>query len=253
MAASDMRVTPTLVALAMFTVALAGCSEETPSGGFSTTGHDVKADGTVTLAYQARVVPQDQPTICQIPPVVPNIECKDPYTNVSAHFMMLAQPSSEGYTLWFTSVAGNETEIGALVENETGEGMYDLPLMTFEENHEDQFDAVELRMGDVVIASAGTTEGEQTFELNAELTMISAEATWEGKKLMGTVGGATNASYTGWLVATDEAGELLHEESFAITGDGAFEYEAQRTIGEFTAFHIHLAGSKVNVALGDIA
>ncbi len=240
-------------------VAFAGCTDAPPSGSFTASDHAVNVEGSIDLAFQARVRNTDgtplagtpaEDNLCSPSGAPPNdYECVDPSTTAKAHIMSIPQPSTDGYMLYWTNDT-DELLIGALVEN--GTGMYELAETLFTEDHSG-FTTVELRMGSAVIATAMNAEGAQAFEANQMLIGGSASVEWEGKDLTATVTGLMgNVSYTGWLVSTDENGELVHDESFGIAGDGTYDFTAAMDVGDYKEFHIHITGSKVNVVMGTV-
>lgn len=252
-APDPMRLPSTLLALGLLATAIAGCSDSAPSGEYSTGRDDVTTNGDVILAFQERERPSDIDQACPpdgVEDPTGAIHCQDAESRVSANFMSLPEPSMNGYTLWWT---GGETdvEIGSLEANETSGG-YTMAEKTFPESFA-SYESVELRMGDVLIGSATNAEGTQTFSPNEELTQISASGTWKGRELTIDVQGTLeDVSYTAWLVSADEEGALEHEDSFDIDGEGEHTFEAERTIDTYQELHIHITGSKVNVAIADL-
>lgn len=251
-----MRSSVRFLAIALLATVLAGCSDDPPSGEFATDRHAVDVQGTASYEYQAKSRPggvEDNPVLDELCRNAPDTQgCAEPKTNVSAHFMSLPEPSSEGYRAVLTSSDGSEQDLGSLTAGEGG--MYELSAQEFDEDLSGDFDAMEIRMGELLVANASTDEGEQTFGVNPALTGVSATAAYEGKDLTITVTGAEGFGMTALLYQEDEeTGALEPSETFPVSGDGEYTYTAQENIDQYEAFHLHVAGSKINVAQGDIA
>lgn len=253
-----------LLASFLLCLVLAGCSDAPPSGEFTTDRNNLEGlMGNVQVTYEERVrpasdVPPVEDAVC-LPSGVPVQEgqCREPFTNVTGAFTGLPDPGANDYTVQFTSsAAANESlPVGALVPNATanGTGAYDLPFVSFEENYEGAYDTAELRAGDVLVATAGLAEGDNTFTLDPALTSLSAAGAWKGKELTVTVSGAQpGVAYTGYLYEEDDAGVMTQAESFPIPGDGEHVHEATKDIDEFAEFHVHVAGTSLNVAQATI-
>lgn len=249
---------------AVIAFALAGCAEAPPSGEFSTTGHALVAEGSATIAYQPEIKPiddtsgADSPVDCvpdEAPSQLDQLKCTDAFTNVTGHFMNLKDLTMDGasYSLYFVDSTGNNDEeylFDLMFDNASG--MHDATTQ-FDEDLDGNFDAVELRVGDFVLATAGTAAGENNFGLFANATSVSASATYKGKDLTVDVGGLqAGISYTAWLFGLDENGVMDHLESFSVM-DGITEYTAEQNINKYGEFHIHVSGTSLNVAIGPIA
>ncbi len=251
-----------LVAFSVLAVALAGCSDDPPSGDISGSRSGLTVDGTIDLEYQAANNPYPyagtelealfacNPDALAGP--AGQETCSDPYSIVSAHVMTVPMPSSDGYKLYYTSSSGEEMEIGALTE--TG-GMYNLN-QTFEEDYS-SFEEIHIRMGSLSIATATNGAGSQTFAANQSLMGTSLGGSWKGKTLNLEVSGLpavpSGVTFNGWLVSVDaDTGEKTHEEQFPIEGDGAVSFKASKSLTNYDEVHVHVAGSQVNLAIADL-
>ncbi len=250
-----------LVALSVLAIALAGCSDDPPSGDLSNVRSGLMVDGEITLEYQeaenpyATGQPIDDVVGCNPDPLAQAAgqpTCQPAMSTISAHIMSIPAPSADGYTLVYVNATGEEREIGALADEG---GMYNLNA-TFEEDLS-SFESVAIRMGAVTIATAANTAGTQTFTVNDTLTMASVSGSWSGKKLDLEIAGLPaipgGATFNGWLVSVDaDTGEKTHTEQFPIEGDGPVSFTATSSISEYDEFHIHIGTSSVNLVIADL-
>lgn len=240
----------TLLVLSLVTMAaLAGCSKAPPSGTLAAGSVGVAVDGTATIAYQEAVypagqVPQVGPMVC--PPAAPNVpQCVPASSSFHVHFMAL--PTPEGtYDVVLAGGAGGERNLGSLAQD-TG-SMWDFNLTLPDEDLSGQFERVEVRMGDFVLATASATEGAQAFALAAGLEAVSAAGTYRGKVLNVTVSGLpANGTFMGRLYLNDtQSGLLTAAETFPVR-NGANEFTAERNVADYAEFHVHVGSSLVNL------
>lgn len=250
-------------------VALAGCADDPVSGTIGFDRNGVTAMGTVDFTYTPpgnpfSDVPEISDDLCAVGTVSgpandefeangqgrPLPECTDPHTQIAVHVHELPDPSADGYTVVLVGADG-ELDLGALAMNE--EGMYVLEVGN-EQNLDGRFNATEIRMGGLAVGSAGTSGGTNNFEVASAVQGTDFSGTFSGNDLTVEVTGLpAGATFEGWLVSEDaETGELIHDVSFPITGDGTVTYTADMSIDHWVEFHIHVTGSKVNVGIGSI-
>ncbi len=254
------------LAVALLTVALAGCSDELPSGEFSYQGHAIAVAGSATNAYTAFNDPigsQDPssgtlPFDCQqdgLPAGVGDDQkCTQPETMISLVLAQLPDPQGKTFSAYLVDTTGVEADklLGTLTAD--AGGAYSLNFTEAVDYSTDHtLDRIEVRLdaaNAVVVGYASSAEGSQDFMVNeATVNGIDFDATWKGKAITVSASGlSSNFSYEGWLVSEDGT----HAENFPIS-NGETEYTAEANIDKFTSFHIHVAGTKVNVAVGSIA
>jgi hypothetical protein len=242
----------TLVVLAVLAVtALAGCSKAPPSGELSGGASGVTIDGNgivdyTAAQYPAGSVPVVGPSLCSpVPQAPPQTQCVPASSSFTIHFMALPDPAGATYEVVLANASG-ELPLGALTMD--ANNMWEINK-TFEgEDYTGSFDRLELRLGDVVLATAPAGEGTNTFTLDAGLSGISATGTYSGKVLNVTVTGLpANGTYTGYLYTLDEvSGLLTRAEPFTVR-NGANEHTAPQDIATYAEFHIHLGTSMVNL------
>lgn len=257
------------LALALLTVALAGCSDEAPSGAFSFENHALTVEGATTNEYTAfsdpvgSNIPGQVPagTNCAqdaVPDPVPvgDQKCTQAKTTISVVFAQLPDPQGKNYdaVLFDENGVSPVKSLGTLSAGEGGS--YSLNFTEAEDfSNEERFGythilvRVDVGSTPVPVAAASADSGSQNFEIHWDLTSgLGFDATWEGKDLSLTVSGLNSTyAYQGWLVS--EGGE--HSESFPVS-NGEVEYTADRNIDDYSAFHIHIAGTKVNVGVATI-
>lgn len=250
-AAPMSRATPFVLALLAVTT-LAGCNDDPPSGQLSPGPAPLAVDGTANVAYTAEVrpagavpVPGVPDLVCPPDPLPPQVpRCVEASSSFTVHFMAL--PTPEGtYEVVLVNATG-EVPLGALVAD--ANNMYELNKTVEGEDYEGDFDRIELRMGDFVVATSSAAEGQQTFALAEGLDSVSATGTYRGKVLNVTLSGLpANARYSGYLYTLDEASGLLTRgDPFPVT-NGANEYEAELDIADYAEFHVHVGSSMVNL------
>ncbi len=250
-----------LAAFSVLAIALAGCSDDPPSGDLSNVRSGLTVDGTADLEYQAGENPYpyagtELEALFECNPDAlsgaTGMECSDPYSLVNAHFMSLPMPDSTGYKLVYANSDGATREIGALVDEA---GMYTLNA-TFTEDLS-SFEQVDLRMGDVTIASTANTAGSQSFAVNSSMLGVGVTGSWSGKTLEIDVAGLpavpSGTTFMGWLVSVDaDTGEKTHAEQFPIEADGPVTFKANESISKYQEFHIHLGTSMANLVIADL-
>ncbi len=263
--------TTLLVAVSILAVAFAGCTEEPPKGEFSSSGNALVLEGKVE-SFESRdfnnPYTQTDGTLLecaandtQAPEQVER--CTYPNTVMTVNFTNLPDPSGKTYTIKFNSeAAGTEQDIAPLNIHEMG-GAW-MGSYTFDNtadcasskdnqacNKANSYDSVVLYLDDTLVASAGLSSGA-AFAFDDDLLGASFTATYTGKDLTVTVSGLGNHTYEGWLIKTDDAGVVTHEEKFTVQ-NGENLLQAKETIDKYSGFHIHVAGTKLNVAVGSIS
>ena len=242
----------TLVVLAVLAVtALAGCSKAPPSGELAAGASGVSIDGNGVVDYTAAQYPAGgvpvvgQQLCSPTPQAPPQTQCVPASSAFTVHFMALPDPAGATYEVVLANASGT-LPVGALVMD--ANNMWGVNK-TFEgEDYTGSFDRLELRLGDVVLATAPAGEGTNTFALDAGLSGISATGAYRGKELNVTVSGLpANGTYTGYLYTLDEnSGLLTRNEPFPIR-NGGNEYTAPLDVADYAEFHIHLGTSMVNL------
>ena len=157
--------------------------------------------------------------------------------------MALPTPDASGYHVFLTGTAARD--LGALVADAAN--MWELAI-NYTEDLSAGVTGVELRMGDLVLATASGGEGTNTFTVASDLAP-SVQGTYRGKVLNVTVGGLpANATYTGRLYALDaESGLLTPGDFFPLAVGAPSEHEAEINIEEYSEFHVHVGTSSVNL------
>lgn len=242
----------TLLVLSILTMAaLAGCSKAPPSGTLTGGASGVSIDGAADTNYQEAVypagaVPQVGTMLCGPAGAPPETQCVPASSSFHVHFMTL--PTPEGtYDVVLAGGAGGERNIGSLTMD-TG-SMWDLNATLANEDLDGQFQRIEVRMGDFVLAEAPATEGSQTpFVPGPGVGSVAATGTYKGKVLNVTVSGLPeNGTYVGRLYTNDtQSGLLTVAETFPLH-NGANEFTAKVNVADYAEFHIHVGASLVNL------
>ncbi len=253
-----------LLSTLVFAAALAGCADEPPSGEFVASDPAPLADmasATLTVEPASNTYPANSPggEECDLDAFTDAINenggggaapsCEDPVSSVTGHFAALKTPAMS-WSVWLSS-ADAEFKLGDLTEAEAGPTHYDL-AGEFPGQDLSGYDEMQLRDGETVIATAGGMGGD--FSLAAELAAVSAAVSYSGKDITVTLTDAPNGTtLVAWLVGEDaETGEATHDESFVL-GAGETMYTATKNIADYSAFHIHVGSSTVNIAVAPIA
>lgn len=250
-----------LLAATVLMTALAGCSDSPPSGEFTFSRMDAKADGTAAIDYQAFNDPisgstnPDDPQAClqdNLPETLPVDRCEYPFSDFVVSFPAgtYSDPDpAQGYKV-FLVMSDGELEIGALQDDGAG-GL--ATANRYDEDLSDRAARMELRMGNAIIATATSSEGAtNAFQLSDNLTAVAGEGTYKGKDLEFTVSGLpAGIAAVGWLITEDADGIKEHAASFNVA-NGVNTFTAGMNIAEYAELHIHLGGSKLNVAIADL-
>ncbi len=249
------------VSLILLTVALAGCADDPPSGEFASTGPSIAMTGDVSIEYVSfndplGIAQNENDITCTNRQALPaDQHCRSPSTTFNVHFMPngIPQPdASTGYSVVAMSTATPEPlMVGELTQG--ADGMWALNN-TFDSDLESELSAVELRMGDLTVATANTAGGTpNAFETVAELRGVSFEGSYKGKQLDMVVSGIpTNVTGVGWLVMMNEEGGMDHSVSFPVM-NGEVSFAAESNIADYAEVHIHAGGSKINLGIAPIA
>lgn len=260
-----------LLAITMLAVTLAGCSDEPPSGEFSSSGMAVVVDGNYTTEFQSFNNPYE-PTAgtdlaCeqgQIPaPVGDNIDqCTFPFTKASGHVMELPEADSQGYAVYFVddSFTNEPFELAMLSSHSMADWSFDNSSECDDQQSDDGcnldglYTHLEIRLvsQDLPVASAMIGSSGQ-FEVADALKGVSFSATHSGSELILNTNGIGNYTVDGWLVSMDEeTGVKTHDERFSVA-NGETIFEAPMNISDYAEVHLHVAGTKINIAVGTIA
>lgn len=263
----------------VLSLALAGCSDAPPAGEAASTGHHLTVTGSVTTfetqAFRdptptsgTQDCPADQAPVPDDPTPDPfaTQRCDRPYTKLTVNFTELPDPQTQSYTLkWYSEASGATEDLKAVsghVHPTTGAYMAEDVVFDNEADCDDKtadagckmdatYDSVQLWLGEILVATA-PLQANSPFVLDPGLLGTSFTADYSGKDLTLTVTALGNYTYQGWLITTDEAGVATHAESFTVSA-GENTFKAPMNIEEYSDIHIHVAGTKLNVAVGAIA
>lgn len=237
-----------LLFVALFvTLALAGCSKP-PAGTLTSEGPAINVEGTAVNDFRAAVNPYNQTlplggTACAAPPPAP--QCVPASSSVRVRFAAL--PSATNYHVWLTG-GSPALDIGALTENGTG---YDM-MYSAAGDLSGKYQYVEVHLGDFVIAQAAAKVGPNKFVALDNTLATQLTGSFKGPVLTYSVSGLPpNATFVGRLYA--QQGETLAvQEEFPISGDGESSFTAKVDISAYKEFHIHVAGSAINLVKSTI-
>lgn len=263
-----------LLLITLLTVALAGCSDEPPAGEFSSTGNAIVVDGNYTVEFQAFNNPYGDATSgnqleCAQDQVVeatngatPVEPCTYPFTKVMGHVMNLPQADSQGYAVYFvdSGFSREPMELDML----DGFSMVDWSFDNEDDcdgqfsddgcNYEGLYDTIEIRLvsQDLAVASA-TVSSSGEFAIAPAVQGVSFTASYSGKELTLTTSGIGNYTVDGWTVRVDEeTGEKVHEDRFTVA-NGETIFDAPLDISEYAEIHLHVAGTKINLAVATVS
>ncbi|MGB1586653.1 MAG: hypothetical protein ACPHID_06375 [Thermoplasmatota archaeon] len=260
-----------LLALTLSVVALAGCSDEPPSGTFASSGNAIVVDGNYTVEFQAFNNPYaqtaDTQLACQqsqIPsPVGDNVDqCTFPFTKAMGHVMELPVADSQGYAVYFVdeSFTNQPFELDVLSANTMADWSFDNSDDCDGQqsddgcNFEGMYSHIEVRLvsQDLAIASAAISSSGDLAIADAILG-VSFDASYSGKELTLTTSGIGNYTVEGWTVSIDpETQEKVHEDSFSVA-NGETVFEAPKNISEYDEIHLHVAGTSINLAVATVS
>lgn len=256
-----------LLALSLLAVTLAGCSDDPPAGDIASSGAAYGIDGHVhSSTFQqfndptpqgpspANVVPSCMAdgAPAELDPVIGQYRCTQAFSELNYLFVSLPQAS---WTMAFSDSTGTNPDAGAKALTDNGDGSYAWNHTEEGQYIMDTHDQVTLYAGTTAVATSGLNDGD-SLEIVPALQGISYSANYSGKSLTGTVTGISEeepVAVTGWLVTVDDAGVKTHEEQVDLSGNGEFTHDAGMNIADFDEFHIHLAGTSINLATGTIA
>ena len=265
-----------LVSVLTLAVALAGFSDDPPSGGFSRSGNAIVVDGNYTVEFQEFVNPvsgtegtqlecqQDQIADADPTPggLLPIEACTYPYTKAMGHIMSLPEADGQGYAVYFTDsgFSAEPLELAML----SGNSMLDWSFDNSSDcdgqfsddgcNLDTMYDTLEIRLvsQDLAVATGGISSSG-TFEVADAVKGVSFSASYDGKELTLTTSGIGNYTVDGWLVSEDEeTGALTHADKFSVA-NGETIYEAPESIDSYAQVHLHVAGTKINLAVATIS
>lgn len=256
------------LAITIAAVALAGCTDEPPSGSFTaTTPSSSYSEAGVAIdanpaqsGYPGEFPEETGLSVCTLDAITDNDEtgtaptCEDAYTTVSftpeggTTLPLAGEPT--GYTLFLIGSEGDEFELGALEHH--GEGHYDFPEQTYDQDFSGAQE-VQLRFGEVVVATAPGNGGG--FALAEALLNISADVTFDGATIDVALSGVPeNTPLVAWLVDIDEEGAKTHTVEFLLGSDQTSYTltEEEGFVGDYEEFHIHVGASAINIAVAPI-
>jgi hypothetical protein len=247
-----MATKPVLMLPILALALLAGCSDAPPSGDLPAGTAALAVDGNVIATYTPASSggnPLPAPLNCvqdnsPVPPPAGATPCVPAMSSFQVHFMALPQPDASGYHVYLTGAAARD--LGALMANEAN--MWEL-TMNYTEDLSAGVTGVELRMGEVVLATASGAAGTNPFTVAEALTGVSATGSYKGKVLTVTVDGLPEGGvYNGRLYTMDEeSGLLTPGDYFPVTPGQPVEYRAAVDIADHAEFHVHVGTSSVNL------
>lgn len=257
------------LAFTIAAVALAGCTDEPPSGTFTAT--TPQADYSVIgVSVEAQAAqneypadnPEDEGQVCSADDIFDNdptgmfpFYCEDAQSTVAltpsggATLPLAGEPT--GYSMFIIRDDGADFELGALDHH--GEGHYDFPAQTYEGQDFSLAQEVQLRFGETVVATAPGNGGN--FELAEGLQNISADVNFTGTEInVALTGVPENTPLVAWLVDIDEEGTKTHGVEFLLSsGETSYTLtEEEGLVADYEEFHIHVGASSINIAVAPI-
>lgn len=251
-----------IVALSLLTFALvAGCSDGPPAGDLVAIPGTLNIDGSTSEnTYTPESGGMTNPVpggerICQNDPTNTNPipPCVDASSHYKVHFMTqttaggpgLPEPSGEGYKVFQRGGAIDERALCDLSTDAAG--MY-VCERTNDGDESIQFETLELRMGDLTIATASSAAGSQAFVVNPALGAVTATGSYKGRVLELDVQGLPEGPvYAGRFYTRGLSGNLTMAEAFPVV-NGAQEIRTELdNVGAYEEFHIHVGESKIYV------
>lgn len=254
------------LSLSLAAVALAGCSDDPAAGEFSSSGPAYGIDGHVhSSEFQEFVDPTPQPlkdngvmcladNVPEVPPATDPLDsqrCTPAYSELNYLFTTLPQAT---WTMAFTDSNGVNPDLAAGALTDNGDGTFAWNYTQEGTYVMETHDQVTLYAGSTAVATSGLGSGDSLQVVEA-LSGIGYSATYSGRDVTVTVTGIdaeAPVAISGWLVLVDDAGAKTHEEQVTLAA-GENTYTAGMAIADFQEFHIHLAGTAVNLATGTVA
>lgn len=258
------------LAITLAAVALAGCTDEPPSGTFTATTPAVDfsvAGLAVTVQPAENPYPAGDDDACQLDDVFGNVPdgptCSDAVSTINmtpeGGTTLPEIGTGTPYSLYLMA-GGEEYPLGNLDDH--GQNHFDFSK-EFPGEDFSGADEIQLRFGTAVVATTPGSGG--TFSTLSEgLEAISAEVTFDGAQIDVTLTGVPNGTQlTAWLVDIPEEegedGEMVegapvHSVQFILSGDQTSYTltEEEGFVGDYNEFHIHVGNSKINVAVAPI-
>ncbi len=260
--------TSILIAVSLLAVALAGCSDDPPSGEISGSSVAVPAAGTIELSETrfnepGPVANPNQPgQTCPGRETAGQQQCTYPSSVLTIHLMSLPNPLNEQYTVTLVSSSAATMDLGPLTATANGtEAMYDLVYDNTDDCDNsysddgcvlsDQFDEIYVYMGELLVA-IGPLQNGGSFEANPAFAGHSFSLTYENKDATVELTGNGNFTYDLVLYTADEAGEITAVEDYTVS-PGSNEVTAEMSWDKYAEVHVHVAGTKVNLAKASVA
>lgn len=249
-----------IVALSLLTFALvAGCSDGPPSGDLVPIPGALNIDGSTTentytaeSGGQPNPVP-GQPKLCPTDPTETIPPCVPASSHYKIHFMTqtttggpgLPEPSGDGYKVYQRGGAIDERQLCELSRDAAG--MY-VCEVTNDSDESTQFATLELRMGDLTVASASSAAGSQAFVLDPALAAVTVTGSYHGRVLELDVSGLPEGPiYSGRFYKPGLSGNLTSQEAFPVVNGGQEIRTELADVGDYVEFHIHVGESKIYV------
>lgn len=279
MGATKTMRTELMVAVSLFAVALAGCTDPPPSGEVSGSSVAVPADGNADVDTQGFEAGVPDPSEGENPAYDPcpfagqaegeevdpfeEFRCQRPFTKIDVHMMSLPDPQSSTYEVFITDSKDEATEmkLDDLAANGTGENlMYEMSYDNTDDcadatedagcDHSTTHDTIEIRLGEILVATAALGGG--SFEANEAFSGTSFVFDYEGDSGVLTLSGAGgNITYEAVLYEATGEGETTAVETYPVS-EGENEIQAENDIADYAEVHIHVEGTKINVAQGTV-
>ncbi len=251
-----------LIAASLLAIALAGCSDDPPAGELTGSSVAVPVAGTVTLDEQTFNEPapsQGDGATCQARENDPalNQKCTYPYTKLHLHMMSLPDPQAGEYTAMLASSSGATMDLGAFDVNGTAPNfMFDLNFDNEDDctgEYQDEgcvlsatYDEIHVYLDELLVATAPLQNGAG-FVANPAFGGHAFVLTYEGKDATVELSGNGNFTYELVLYTADETGATSAAENYIVTV-GSNEVTAELEFDQYAEAHIHVAGTKVNLA-----
>lgn len=249
-----------LIAASLLAVVLAGCSDDPPAGELTGSSVAVPVAGTVTLDEQTFSEPQPSSgdgTTCPQRDTLQQQQCTYPYTKLNIHLMSMPDPQSGTYTAMLASSSGATMDLGALEVNGTA------PNMMFNLDFDNEgdcagtysdegcvlsltYDEIHIYLDDLLVGMAPLQSGA-SFVANPNFGGHAFVLSYEGKSATVELSGNGNFTYELVLYTADETGEVSAVENYVVSV-GSNEVTAEMDFDAYAEAHIHVAGTKVNLA-----
>lgn len=249
-----MALRPTVVLSLLTFALLAGCSDGPSKGDLTPIPGALTIEGTAVSDYIQAVYPTNPATgetltnpatgdpVCAD---AEGFECTDPSSNYTFHFMTLPEADGNGYSVFQAGGSIGDRMLTAIAMD--GAGMWAGKAMK-EADESTMFERFELRMGNFVVATAGSAEGSQAFVATPALSGVVVTGSYKGNNLDIDVQGLPEGiEFVGRFYTEGLSGNLTVGESFPVVAGAQTLVTEQMAVGSYKEFHIHVGTSKIYV------